>query len=369
MDVHNAPLLVYWEVTQACDLVCQHCRADAHPEADRGELNTEEGYLLLQKLAGFGKPLPHIVCTGGDPLKRRDLPRLIGRARQLGFTVAVTPSATPLLTPDAVRGFQEAGVWMLALSLDGSTAWRHDRIRGIDGTFARTLTAAEAARQCRLPLQINTLVCEQTCDDLPGIHRLVEELGAARWSLFFLVQVGRGRLLTPVDPARAERTLHWLAELADRSPLDIKTTEAPMYRRIRVQRGATKEMLRGVGIRDGCGVMFLSNRGEIFPSGFLPLSAGNVRRDDPVRVYRESRLFRALRHPHGFGGRCGRCEFNHLCGGSRARAFAATGDALSEDPLCPYDPPAREADPGSDAGAPLGARTLQRRSRTRQRSE
>jgi radical SAM protein len=351
-----APQRVYWETTNACDLACRHCRAEASPDRDPSELSTEEGRTLLDRLATFGAPLPHLVLTGGDPLKRSDLFDLVDHARALGFGVSVAPSATPLLTPDAIRAFVAHGVDAISLSLDGASADAHDAIRGIPGTFERTLDAAAAAREAGLPFQVNTLVCEETVDDLPAIYARVLELGASRWSLFFLVTVGRGNVLAPISPERSEQVLQWItARSAERkgppgpgAPV-ITTTEAPQVRRVAAERptarrpaggpyGASGRPQHGAGIRDGNGILFVSNTGEICPSGFLEEPCGNVRTDDVVTVYREAPLFRALRDPAHFGGRCGRCEYKFVCGGSRARAWSATGDALSEDPLCPHEP-------------------------------
>lgn len=339
----RAPLRVYWEVTRACDLACRHCRAEAVPDPDPAELTTGEGLRLLDRLAAFGPPLPHLVLTGGDPLKRRDLFMLIEHARALGIAVSVAPSATPLLTPAAVGTLRAAGVEAISLSLDGSTAALHDALRGVAGTFDRTLAAAAAARSAELPFQINTLVSAETLDDLPAVHRLVAELGAARWSLFFLVAVGRGTVLRPITPEASERLLHWLADLAGRGGLVISTTEAPQFRRVLLQRTRSGEgrpgAIHGAGIRDGNGIMFISHTGEITPSGFFPLAVADVRTSDPVEVYRESAIFHILRRLDLLAGRCGICEFRGPCGGSRARAYAASGDALGEDTLCGYHPP------------------------------
>ena len=358
----QGPQRVYWEITRACDLACLHCRAEAAPDADPAELTTAEGRRLLERLAAFGEPLPHVVLTGGDPLKRQDLFELIAVARALGLGVSVAPSATPLLTPDALRQLRAAGVDAISLSLDGSTAERHDAIRGILGTYERTLEAARVAREAGLPFQVNTLVCAETVDDLPAIHQQVVTLGAARWSLFFLVTVGRGQVLQPVSAERAEALLGWAAGLSGppgRGRLVVTTTEAPQLRRVvmerrRDARGAAAPVApasggsthhggsahHGAGIRDGNGILFISHTGEICPSGFLELSTGNVRRDDVIEVYRTSTLFRELRDPGAFGGRCGRCEYRWVCGGSRARAFSTFGDPLAEDPLCLHEPAA-----------------------------
>jgi radical SAM protein len=352
----EAPLRVYWELTRACDLTCQHCRAEAIATRDPEELSTAEAVRFLDQLAEFGQPPPHVIMTGGDPLKRPDLFQLIEHAVGLGLPVSVAPSATSALTAEAIRAFKAADVSAMSLSLDGSNAERHDGLRGVPGTFAETLTCAREIVASGIQLQINTLVTAETKDDLSELQDLVSSLGAQRWSLFFLVQVGRGRILRQLDPQECERLLHWVYDISRRSGgMVVTTTEAPHYRRVALERlkadGWSGDEIgrhplsRGFGIRDGNGVMFVSDTGEIHPSGFLPLVAGNVkvRGQGPVEVYRDSEIFRALRRPQEFEGRCGYCEFRAVCGGSRARAYAATGDPLATDPLCPYEPATRHA--------------------------
>jgi MoaA/NifB/PqqE/SkfB family radical SAM enzyme len=340
LQFDRAPQRVYWEVTRACGLACRHCRAEASPHADPSELSPAEGLALLDRLAAFGDPKPHVILTGGDPLERADLFDLIARARGLGMDVSVSPSATPLLTPAVIHRFVAAGVSAASLSIDGATADGHDGLRGVPGCFVRTIAAAEAARLAGLMLQINTLVSAETVDDLPAVYELAAALGVARWSLFFLVSVGRGTVLQPIEAARAERLLEWAADLPQGPGRPVvTTTEAPHFRRVVLlrRRGGAPPPRAGFGIRDGNGVMFVSHTGDVSPSGFLPLSAGNVRAQDPVDLYRLAPLFVSLRSATGFGGRCGVCSFNAVCGGSRARAWSA-GDPLGEDPLCAYDP-------------------------------
>jgi AdoMet-dependent heme synthase len=352
----SAPRRVYWEVTRACDLACRHCRAEAAPEPDPTEMDTAEGLRLIGELAQFGSPLPHLILTGGDPLKRSDLFALIAAARHRGFGVSVAPSATPLLNTKVIARLKAAGVEAVSLSLDGSDAARHDALRRIDGCFDRTLVAARACAAVALPFQVNTLVSEETLDDLPAIHRLATDLGAARWSLFFLVAVGRGTVLKPITAEACERLFERLLDLGNAGgnaegggggPI-ITTTEAPHFRRVVLERARRAgrgmaalprgNMGHGAGIRDGNGIMFISHTGEVHPSGFFPVAAGDVRTGDPVALYRDSDLFRTLRRPDLLTGRCGRCEYAETCGGSRARAFAATGDPMAEDPLCLYEP-------------------------------
>jgi radical SAM protein len=348
LRLREAPARVYWELTRACDLACRHCRAEAMPCRAPDELTTDECTQVLELLAA-APFTPHVVFTGGDPFKRPDLLTLVTRATARGVPVAVAPSATFGITRAMLADLKQAGVQAMSLSLDGPTPAHHDGVRGVLGCFGWTLAAAQRIVNVGIPLQVNTLVTAESAPQLEDIAQVVARMGAARWSLFFLVSVGRGRTLKPLDAAEAERTLGWLATHAARWPFTVSTTEAPHYRRIVVQRLraegrsaaeiARHPIHRSFGLRDGHGIMFIAANGDVTPSGFLPLVAGNVRTADPIEIYRESLLFRALRQPERFSGRCGRCAFHAICGGSRARAWAH-GDVFGEDPLCAWVPPA-----------------------------
>ncbi|MFB6353569.1 MAG: radical SAM protein [Halobacteriales archaeon] len=337
-DLDRTPLVLTWEVTQACDLTCDHCRADAQPDRDPAELSTAEGKALLDDIAGFGRPPPILVFSGGDPLKRPDLFELIEHATSLGLPTAVTPAPTPLLDRTAIERFAEAGVRRMALSLDGATAGAHDAFRGEDGSFETIRRAAADANDVGLSLQINTTVTAETVDDLPAIADLVEAVGAVMWEVFFLVPVGRGEALEQLSPAESERVMEWLYRRQRDAPFRVITVEAPHYRRV-AMRVEAAESGRAVSVgstRAGHGFLFVSHAGEVYPSGFLPERVGSVREDDVVSLYRESRALEALRDPDRFEGACGACLYRNLCGGSRSRAFATTGDPLASDPLCPY---------------------------------
>ena len=348
-DFSKNPLLCYWETTQACGLACKHCRAEAMPRPHPLELNTAESKQLLNQLVDFGHPLPHLILTGGDPLRRRDIYELIDYANGLGLDVSITPSATPELTNEAITKLKKHGIQSLGLSLDGSCSAKHDAIRAVPGTFERTIEAARHCGRLALPIQVNTLVAQETAHDLPAIYELLcREFPVMRWSLFMLISVGRGKALNEVSPQEGERIMRWVFELSQHSPFQVKTTEAPSYRRIAIEtmrvagmhapEMKSSSVYHGFQIRDGHGIVFVSNLGEIYPSGFLPLHCGNVRKDSLVEIYRNSQIFRGLHNPETFRGKCGACEYSHICGGSRARAFAYTGDALGTDPFCPYEP-------------------------------
>jgi radical SAM protein len=335
-------------MTQSCALACRHCRATAMPNPHPNELTFEESVSFLKQIPEFGKPYPQLILTGGDPLNRPDLYLLIEEARRLDIGVSITPAATSSLTKEVLMRLKTHGVDALGLSLDGSTPQAHDSIRGVPGTFARTMLALQYAKELEIPVQVNTLASAETCHDIPAVYELLKEFDIARWSLFFLISVGRGKVLQQMDDAQVIELMTWIYETARTAPFVVATTEAPHYRRFALEKmrseGMTGEQIkrsgayRSFGIRDGHGIVFVSNTGDICPAGFLPLTAGNVRKDRIAEVYRDSEIFRELHDPTQFKGRCGLCEYHSICGGSRARAFAASGDALGEDPFCDYEP-------------------------------
>ncbi len=365
LDFNQSPLLVIWEVTQACDLACVHCRASAMPGRSSEELTTEEGYRLLDQVKafgeakGFGSPL--FVFTGGDPLKRPDLFDLIRYSVKLGLRTNVTPSSTPLLTTEAIDRFKECGVTRMAVSVDGADAATHDAFRQVTGSFDRCLLALRHAQKIGLDTQFQTTVTRRNMHQMDRIAELVGEVGSKMWSLFFLIVTGRALAGDDLDAAQYEEVFAKMFEISKRVPFDIKTTEAMHYRRYIIERqkaerkehpeaqsdrgNAERVAFRTAGVSDGRGFVFVSHKGEVYPSGFLALSAGNVRHDSLVDVYRNSQLFRVLRDPHQREGKCGACEYVHVCGGSRSRAFALTGDYLAEDPRCVYMPKSYTPEP------------------------
>jgi radical SAM protein len=347
MNFDQAPMLVIWEATQACDLACVHCRASAQSERNPHELTTEQGYRLLDEIRSFGEPL--MVFTGGDPLKRPDIYDLIRYAVKIGLRTNVTPSATPLLTPEAIDRFKAAGISRMAISLDGPDAQSHDDFRGVPGTFDRAMMALRHARGIGLDTQFQTTVTKRNMARLPEMAEIAKEVRTKMWSLFFLIVTGRALENDDLDGAEYEKVFEFMYELSKTAPFGIKTTEAMHYRRyvaqrVKAEHGVTEnENAKGVawrtaGVSDGKGFVFVSHQGEIYPSGFLPVSGGNVLRDSLTDVYRNSSLFRTLRDTAQREGKCGICEYQKVCGGSRSRAYAFTGDYLAEDPRCTYQP-------------------------------
>lgn len=366
-DFAQRPVLVFWETTRACPLACRHCRASAIDEALPGELTTAEGTALIRSLAGFGRRPPVLVLTGGDPLWRHDLFELLAVAREVGVPVALSPAVSDLLTPALARALHDAGVRHVSVSLDGAVPATHEAIRGITGHHAQTLAAIDLLHDAGLHVQVNTTVMQANATELAALAELLVAHGVEVWEVFFLVHVGRGSELVELTPPAVEDVAHFLVDAA-RYGMTVRTVEAPMFRRVVVERdrspdddpvagfglGPLAERLLGElhdrlgpptgssraqtsGTRDGKGIVFVGHDGTVSPAGFLPVELGNVRDRGIVELYREHPLLQAIRAAE-FSGRCGRCRYADLCGGSRARAWAATGDPLAEDPACAFQP-------------------------------
>lgn len=363
-DFNLAPFTIAWEVTRACAFACVHCRADAQHTRDPRELNTEEAKKLIDRLADFGSPI--LVFTGGDPMMRRDLFELIAYATQKGLRCSLTPTATALPTIERLKKAHEAGIRRIALSLDAPDAATHDAFRQVDGSWQRTMDILRNAHAAGLSVQVNTTVSKHNYQRLHEMVPFIQEVGAVQWSVFFLVPTGRALAEKMISAAEHELIFHWLYDLSKTAPFDIKATAAPMYRRVAIERkraeqggdkpvtfqGAGFQYADGLnrptrGVNDGNGFLFISHIGEIQPSGFLPITAGNVRTDDVVEVYRHSQLFTDLRDPNKLKGRCHVCEYRDVCGGQRGRAYGVTGDYLESDPACLYIPKGNHRPEGS----------------------
>jgi radical SAM protein len=359
-DFSMAPFTIAWEVTHACAYACVHCRADAQHKPSPDELTREEGFRLIDRLAEFGSPI--LVFTGGDPLMRRDLFDLVAYATQKGLRCSLTPTATALPTQARLQKARDAGIKRIALSLDAPRKEVHDDFRQVEGSWERTLRILYNAQAVGLSAQVNTTVSRFNLELLPEMVPFIESVQAVQWSLFFLVPTGRAQKDWMISPEQHECVFNWLYDLSKTAPFDIKATAAPMYRRVAIERKkaeidpsdaatGTKLAFQGAGfqytdglnrpvrgVNDGNGFLFISHRGEIMPSGFLPISAGNVRQADVVQVYREHPLFLDLRDPARLKGKCSICRYRDVCGGQRGRAYGLTGDYLESDPACVYRP-------------------------------
>lgn len=361
-DYNENPFIVIWELTRACQLHCLHCRAEAQHHRHPLELTLDEGKKLIDDIYEMENPL--LVFTGGDPLERPDVFDIAEYAIKKGVRVSMTPSATPNVTKEAMQKAKDIGLARWAFSIDGHCAEVHDHFRGTTGSFDLTMKAIEYLNELEMPLQINTVISKYNYEYLDELAEMVEKLNCVLWSVFFLVPTGRGKETDMISPAEHEKVFRWLYNLSKRVPFDIKTTAAQHYRRVviqqklREQKGLSDEdhifyedaltmgdtgKIDGLGrapkgVNDGNGFVFISHTGDVFPSGLLPIKVGNVRQTPLADIYRNSDVFQNLRSPDKYKGKCGVCEYNKVCGGSRSRAYNLTGDYMESEPYCVYIP-------------------------------
>ena len=360
IDFNKNPFIVIWEVTRACELKCVHCRADAQVNPDPRELTYQEGLKLIDEIYEMDNPM--LVFTGGDCMLREDLFDLAEYAVKKGMRVSMTPSATSKVTKEKMRRAKEVGLSRWGFSLDAPTAQVHDAFRGTPGSFDLTIEKVKYLNELHMPLQINTVISRYNYHQLEDMAKLVADLKVAMWYIFFLVPTGRGQIDDCLTPVEHEKVFHWLYELSKTAPYDIKTTAAQHYRRVVLQQKMREHkiaageihyedsittdyasMSDGIkrapkGVNDGNGFAFITHIGDVVPSGLLPIKAGNVRETLLAEIYRHAKVFKDLRQPDHYKGKCGVCEYRYICGGSRSRTYALTGDYMESEPFCVYIP-------------------------------
>ena len=363
MNYDENPFIVIWELTRACELKCLHCRAEAQFRRDPRELSFEQGKSLIDDIKTMGNAM--LVFTGGDPLMRPDVFDIAKYAIDKGVRVSMTPSATPNVTKEAMQTAKDIGLSRWAFSLDGPTAEIHDHFRGTSGSFELTMNAINYLNELEMPLQINTVVSNYNLHALDEMAALVKELNCVLWSVFFLVPTGRGQTKDMISPAEHEKVFRWLYKLSKDVDFDIKTTAAQHYHRVVIQSKQREHRKEGYGevpiqyqqalmngttgtidglgrapkgVNDGNGFIFVSHTGDVYPSGLLPVKVGSVKEEKLSEIYRNSPILKDLRNPDKYKGKCGVCEFRNVCGGSRSRAYAMTGDYMESEPYCVYIP-------------------------------
>lgn len=362
LDFNLNPLLIFWETTKACDLACRHCRASALTDPLPDEMDLPQSLAFIESIVGFGKPKPILILTGGNMLMKKDLAEILGKAKELEIPVSASPSATDLLNQDAFMMLRKFGVVSMSLSLDGSKEESHDWLRGVSGSFAKTICLFGKAKDCGATVQVNTTVFSRNVMELPEILKILIRAGIKTWEVFFLIHTGRGIDREDLSPEEYEDVNHWLV-FASRYGIRIRTVESPIFRRIAIEESTggiykggklyerlVENTLRILGppgkkpdphtvhTRDGKGIIFVAHNGDVTPSGFLPVPVGNVKNDSIVNIYRNSSILKSLRNPKNLKGKCGACEYSDICGGSRSRAYSYHGDFMASDPSCVYVP-------------------------------
>ena len=338
--------LVFWEATAGCNLACRHCRRlEVSQALSKEDLTTEEGKRLIDGIAAVGRPV--LVFSGGEPLLRPDLFELARYARSRDLPIALATNGT-LIDEALADTIAQAGFDRVAISLDGADAETHDAFRNQPGAFERALNGFQRLQQRRVSLQVNTTITQHNVGQLEAMDELIETLNADAWHLFMFVPVGCG-LEVPEDQQLAafqyEQVLTWIAQKASANHRFIRATCAPQYFRILAKqhlldrhRAHSHLSTMTKGCLAGTGICFVSHKGEVFPCGYLPVSCGSVRRELFPEIWEHSFVLATLRDPDFLKGKCGFCEFRQICSGCRARAYAATGNWLTEEPCCSYQP-------------------------------
>jgi len=396
----HKPRLVFWEVTKGCNLRCVHCRATATELASPTDMPTEKALDIINQIADFASPI--LVLSGGEPLYRADIFQLAKHATGRGLRVALATNGT-LVTRELAAKIVDSGVKRVSISLDGSDASTHDTFRGIPGAFDAAMYGFRNLKALGMPVQINMTVAQHNAAQLPKVLQMVRELGADALHTFLLVPVGCGVDIADeqmVPPEEYERILNWFYDQAQLGDIEMKATCAPHYFRVVRQRRAAERKQTGYGaspaeqqpaigptemtmpgatginlkpghsqfgssglrhdgmphghpgsdpsamnaMTKGClagtGVCFISHEGEVFPCGYLPALAGDLRKQNFAEIWQDSVVFGTLRDTEKLTGKCGACEFRNVCMGCRARAYAACGDYMAEEPFCVYTPKA-----------------------------
>ncbi len=385
------PRLIFWEVTKGCNLRCIHCRATATELMSPADLPTGKALNIISQIAEFANPI--LVLSGGEPLYRQDIFQLAEYANSRGIRTALATNGT-LVTKDVAEKIKNAGIKRVSISLDGADATTHDTFRGIPGAFEAAIYGMRNLQEFGVSVQINTTIAKHNAHQLPDVLSLARRLGADALHTFLLVPVGCGVDIAAeqmVAPDEYERMLNWFYDQSLEGGIELKATCAPHYFRVMRQRKAADRMAgretaapaiahpheigptdmtmpgsTGISLKPsggppvghtgnfgshpgdmnamtkgclaGTGVCFISHEGEVFPCGYLPAIAGDLRKQSFAEIWNESAVFHALRDDDNLKGKCGCCEFRHVCMGCRARAYAATGDFLAEEPFCVYEP-------------------------------
>jgi len=340
------PRILAWETTAACNLKCKHCRGSSTADSADGELTTEESKKLLEQIRETGTPI--IILSGGEPLMREDIFEIARYGTDLGFRMTLATNGVPV-TEEIARKIKDAGIQRVSISLDGREQ-THDAFRMISGCFARSMKGIENLKKAGVEFQINTTVSRFNVHEMEDVHNFAKEVGAVAHHFFFLVPTGRGAELSEfeITPEEYEIALEWLYDLSKKTDLQIRPTCAPHYFRI-MRQHAKREGIEITPQTHGLNAMtkgclggisfgFISSVGEVNPCGYLPVSAGNVRKQSFKSIWENAKVFNDLRNYAAYKGKCGACEYKTVCGGCRARAYSETGNYMKEEPLCSYYP-------------------------------
>ena len=339
--------MIAWEVTRSCNLSCIHCRASAEMGPYEGELTTKQCFDVIDQIVSFAQPV--VILTGGEPLMRDDIFEIASYGTQKGLRMVMAPNGT-LITEENAEKMKQAGIERVSISIDGATRESHNNFRQMEGAFEGAMRGIEIIKKAGIEFQINSTVSAVNLKEIEAIQELAIKLGAVAHHIFLLVPTGRGKDMKDqeITPQEYEDVLNWFYEQGEKVHIQLKATCAPHYYRILRERAkkegkqVTFEKYGLDAVTRGClggiGFCFISHRGDVQPCGYLELNCGNVKETRLQEIWEDSQIFNDLRNYEHYQGKCGVCEFKHVCGGCRARAYETSGNYLDEEPYCTYVP-------------------------------
>ena len=342
------PRLIAWELTAGCNLSCVHCRGASTSHIPTGELTTDEARHFIDEIVEMGNPI--LIMSGGEPLVRKDVFEIAQYGTDKGLRVVMATNGT-LVTPEIAKKMKIVGIQRVSISIDGSNARSHDDFRGQPGAFNGALRGIDEIKKAGIGFQVNTTITKRNIDEIPKILELAIKLGAEALHIFLLVPTGRGKEIEAdeIPPIEYERVLNWFYDQQKTAKIQLKATCAPHYFRIMRQRAKKEGIEISVdthgyeamtkGCLGGTGFCFVSSIGEVYPCGYLPVLAGTIKEQDFKDIWDNAKVFNDLRDTGKLKGKCGICGYREVCSGCRARAYAATGDYMAEEPYCIYVPP------------------------------
>jgi len=341
--------MIFWEITSACNLNCGHCRSNYSRKPAPDELNTREVKSVIDKFLKFSRPL--VILSGGEPLLREDIFDIASYITRKNIFACMATNGT-LLSEQAVKRIKGSGIKMVSVSIDGQNAELHDKAKGLEGAFQKTVEGVKLLNKFKIPFQINTAVSSQKIAEIKSLAGMAKKLKAKEMHMFFMVSTGHARDASCQARGakfNCESMLEEIISYSTNAKFPIRPICAPFFTRILLQkkvkidkfvkkRGGVKEVYACAAGRH---TLWISSSGEVRPCGYAPISAGNLRQESPKEIWENSGIFRELRDYKNFKGKCAICEFNNICGGGcRARAYSETGDFLNPDPYCVYNPQA-----------------------------